>query len=52
VGKREQIVQAALERCPSKIGTPNHTDVPCGYIMGATGWVCTQARLDAQAKQY
>ena len=24
----------------------------CGYIMGATGWKCTQARIEAQAKQY
>ena len=23
-----------------------------GYIMGATGWVCTEARLQQQAKQY
>lgn len=38
--KREAIVQAAESR------------VGCGYIYGATGWVCTQARLDAQAKQY
>lgn len=26
--------------------------VGCGYIYGATGWVCTQARIDQQAKQY
>lgn len=26
--------------------------VGCGYIYGATGWVCTQARLDQQARQY
>jgi hypothetical protein len=52
MGKRELIAQAALERCPSEIGTPSHTKVPCGYIMGATGWVCTQARLDVQVKQY
>lgn len=50
--KRELIVQAAIDRCPAEIGTPTHTKVLCGYIMGATGWVCTQARLDAQAKQY
>ena len=50
--KRTLIVLAAIERCPAVIGTPSHTSVPCGYIMGATGWVCTQAKLDAQAKQY
>lgn len=38
--KRDFIVQAALDR------------VGCGYIMGATGWVCTQPRIEAQAKQY
>ena len=26
--------------------------VGCGYIYGATGWVCTQARADQQAAQY
>lgn len=26
--------------------------VGCGYIYGATGWVCTQKRLDQQARQY
>ncbi len=52
MGKRDVIIQAALDRCPADLGTPSHTKVPCGYIMGATGWVCTQARLDAQAKQY
>ena len=26
--------------------------VGCGYIYGATGWVCTQARIEQQAKQY
>lgn len=26
--------------------------VGCGYIYGATGWICTQARLDQQARQY
>lgn len=24
----------------------------CGYVYGATGWICTQARLEQQAKQY
>lgn len=38
--KGKQIAEAAL----ALLG--------CGYIMGATGWVCTQARIDAQAKQY
>ena len=38
--KREAIALAAESR------------VGYGYIYGATGWVCTQARLDAQAKQY
>lgn len=38
--KREAIALAALSR------------VGYGYIYGATGWVCTQARLDAQARQY
>ncbi len=52
--KRDLIVQAAIDRCPvdAYIGTPPASKVTCGYIMGATGWVCTQARLDAQAKQY
>lgn len=26
--------------------------VGCGYIYGATGWICTQSHLDQQAKQY
>lgn len=26
--------------------------IGCGYIYGATGWVCTQTRLDQQARQY
>ena len=30
--------------CLSKVG--------CGYIYGATGWVCTQERLEQQAAQY
>ncbi len=38
--KREAISQSAL----SLVGL--------GYIYGATGWVCTEARLQAQAKQY
>lgn len=38
--KRSLIMKAAMDR------------VGCGYVMGATGWVCTQARLNAQAKQY
>lgn len=38
--KREAIAKAALDR------------VGFGYIYGATGWICTEARLDAQAKQY
>ncbi len=52
--KRDLIVQAAIDRCPvdAYIGTPPASKVVCGYIMGATGWICTQARLDAQAKQY
>lgn len=29
-----------------------NTLVGCGYIYGATGWICTQKRLDQQAKQY
>ena len=38
--KRGAIAQAAIDR------------VGCGYIYGATGWVCTEAHLTAQAKQY
>lgn len=26
--------------------------VGCGYIYGATGWICTRARMDQQARQY
>lgn len=26
--------------------------IGCGYIYGATGWICTRTRLDQQAKQY
>lgn len=52
--KRSLIVKAATDRCPvdAYIGTPPASIVTCGYIMGATGWVCTQDRLDAQAKAY
>ena len=38
--KRNAIAAAALSRVGS------------GYIYGATGWVCTEARLAAQARQY
>ena len=38
--KREAMTEKAL----SLLG--------CGYIYGATGWICTQKRLDEQAKQY
>ena len=40
MNKRDAIAKAALSR------------VGLGYIYGATGWVCTEARLQAQAKQY
>ena len=36
--------QAVVKRALELVG--------CGYIYGATGWVCTQKRLDQQAKQY
>ena len=26
--------------------------VGCGYVYGATGWICTRRRLDQQARQY
>ena len=26
--------------------------VGCGYVYGATGWICTRARLEQQARQY
>ena len=26
--------------------------VGCGYIYGATGWICTRTRMDQQARQY
>jgi hypothetical protein len=26
--------------------------VGCGYIFGATGWICTDAQIEQQAKQY
>ncbi len=52
--KRSLIVQAALDRCPADayIGTPPAAKVKCGYIMGATGWVCSQKYIDQQAKAY
>ena len=31
---------------------PSKTAEGCGYIYGATGWVCTEAHLQAQARQY
>ena len=37
-------MQSIVEWVKSKIG--------CGYVYGATGWTCTQARLEQQAKQY
>ena len=40
MNKRDAISAAALSR------------VGYGYIYGATGWICTEARLAAQAKQY
>jgi hypothetical protein len=53
MNKRELIVAKALEKAPSVIGgDPDNKYMKCGYVMGATGWVCTQARLDAQAKAY
>lgn len=46
--RREIIIAAAREKLPASI-----SDAPlCGYIMGATGWICTQARIDAQAAHY
>ena len=46
--KRDLIVAAARAKLPSAMA-----DAPlCGYIMGATGWICTQARIDAQAAHY
>jgi hypothetical protein len=36
--------KAIAEKAVSLIG--------CGYVIGATGWICTQARLEAQARQY
>ncbi|MFR5796238.1 MAG: hypothetical protein ACLUI3_12295 [Christensenellales bacterium] len=26
--------------------------VGCGYIYGATGWICTRARMEQQMRQY
>lgn len=46
--KRELIIAAARAKLPASISG----DPLCGYIMGATGWVCTQARIDAQAAHY
>jgi peptidoglycan hydrolase-like protein with peptidoglycan-binding domain len=51
--KRELIVNKALEKAPTVIGgDPDNKYMRAGYVMGATGWICTQARLDAQAKAY
>ena len=36
--------KAMTERAAALVGS--------GYLYGATGWVCTQARIEAQAKQY
>lgn len=38
--KREAMTAKALEL------------IGCGYIYGATGWICTRRRLDEQANQY
>ena len=40
MGKQDLIAERAL----SLVG--------CGYVYGATGWICTQARLNQQARQY
>lgn len=37
-------MSAIIEWIKSKIG--------CGYVYGATGWTCTQKRLEQQAQQY
>lgn len=37
-------MQSVIEWIKSKIG--------CGYVYGATGWVCTQERLEQQAQQF
>ena len=29
-----------------------HSKIGCGYVYGATGWICTQKRLNQQAEQY
>ena len=48
VSKRELIIASARAKLPESMsGNPL-----CGYIMGATGWICTQARIDAQAAHY
>ena len=39
-----EMQKAIIEKAASLVG--------CGYIYGATGWICTNARLEAQAKQY
>lgn len=36
--------EAMLDRAKALVG--------CGYIYGATGWICTQKRIDQQARQY
>lgn len=46
--KRDLIVAAARAKLPSSMSN----DPLCGYIMGATGWICTQSRIDAQAAHY
>ena len=40
MGKQDLIAERAL----SLVG--------CGYVYGATGWICTQARFNQQARQY
>lgn len=37
-------MKSLIEWIQSKIG--------CGYVYGATGWTCTQKRLEQQAQQY
>lgn len=46
--KRDLILTAARAKLPASMTG----DPICGYIMGATGWICTQARIDAQAAHY
>ena len=43
----ERILQAEKIMKETALGL-----VGCGYIYGATGWVCTQARMEQQAAQY